>query len=449
MSVSKCEPTRYEALRAWPSNALVPALKLSSQTLLGIIATPYSILFSWEPSEKECVNELATLTGKSREILPLLILHTGKIFNPKFQYQERSSKEPVRSCTRKLLHPLQDKFVEYSGRGKCLQAKLVALITIPVAIVARVADFALGVFLVLPTQLYYLGSDPYVNSRTCELLNLPALIGDGFHGVRGLFIPLAECNNQWNTYSSRTPYLDYLKPITKRVSAVVELPIVALQSALNVHILAIGILAVPYSILTLGCFKKINESASMTIAARAILPELLIGAVKVFNPYFVVNEEDVVDFRVRDQACQATFSTQLTGALLERLQECVQRGNFFEREITSRTISLVIIPVAVAARVADLALGLFLVLPTQAYYWGTNYGVNTTTFQLFNVLALVDDLAFGIRGLFTPKALWKRDDSQQEREALERHLSAIREAEQRVLNRDHLNIDDWYDSVNF
>jgi hypothetical protein len=134
-------------------------------------------------------NKVADWTAVSARIAPEIIEGTVQIIHPDFALGEAD----LDSC---FATPLKQIFMEHISKAadsenvlfKHFTSRVLSFIMIPVLLVARVADLALGI-LMIPRAFFNGFSDPERNREMAGALNFLATIDDIAIGVRGIFNP--------------------------------------------------------------------------------------------------------------------------------------------------------------------------------------------------------------------------------------------------------------------
>lgn len=186
---------------------------------------------------------------------------------------------------------------------------------------------------------------------------------------------------------------DLPEHILRRIVAIaLMIPLVGAASIVGA---VIGTLSAAGSLLTFGYSNKLNEITQDNLKNFAALPsQIYRTALYTLNP----------NAKFERFSYDSGVIVYQTLSKLNDIQEDLAESNsILKRELFSRVIALVEIPTAIVARVLDLAIGIFSLIPSLVTL-GCFKKLNQFTYRQLQVLQVIPDLHRAVIKLFNPSA---------------------------------------------
>lgn len=161
--------------------------------------------------------------------------------------------------------------------------------------------------------------------------------------------------------------------------------------AINTCKLSVGIGATFASCAAFGLSQKCNKVADWTQASARIAPEIMERTIQVIHPSYEIGGDSL----------DSCFATPLKKLFAEWIDNATESKKFGTKHFLSRTFAFIQMPALFIARVADFVLGI-LMIPSVLLHGFSNQDKNLELAGLLNLLATIDDIAIGVRGVFNP-----------------------------------------------
>ncbi len=153
----------------------------------------------------------------------------------------------------------------------------------------------------------------------------------------------------------------------------------------------VGVIATPFSAITCGKIKKLNDLADKTISAKYILPLIFNRVLSIINPNAKCTD-------IKQQAFYSRIIIQID----EKFTELKNSPSFAKREIASRLLIGAGIPVGVIARIADTIIAIPLVA-SSLLICGTEQKINELALiHLRAPLSIFYDVSISLRCFVNP-----------------------------------------------
>lgn len=187
--------------------------------------------------------------------------------------------------------------------------------------------------------------------------------------------------------------MDFSFSIKDRAVNAFQLPFVVAENGLkSTTFTLLGVAASALESLSFGQIAHPEYTAKWTLASKDLLTKTFYRPIlKVVNP------------SAKFSATGGTFSC-ITGAILFKARHQARSDNFFKKHVISRVLLLTHIPLSVATRAADLALGI-LGAGVSIATLGTSAKINGFALAHLESTKLIDDICTDIRAILNPNPL--------------------------------------------
>ncbi len=155
-----------------------------------------------------------------------------------------------------------------------------------------------------------------------------------------------------------------------------------------------GIFGSILSVATLGKNDQINQFANYTLSSRKVFSPILECTLKVLNPKATFTKE------TRDAECGIVMERSIK-MISETALKLSKSEKGFEKHVLSRGLFVFAAPVALIARITDLALGI-LVAGMSLVTLGVSSRINNLAMRQLTSLALINDVMVGMRWIINP-----------------------------------------------
>ncbi len=156
----------------------------------------------------------------------------------------------------------------------------------------------------------------------------------------------------------------------------------------------VGIMATPFSAVTCGKFKTLNQLSELTSNGNEILPKLFKASMKVFNPSYT--EEFGLGKNI------------FTDSIKEKINTKILRlgcHTWFQRHITLRAVHIAAIPVLTTTRLCDGAFAIPLIA-SVILCLGSKPDINAVaTTHIKSFSRIFSDASIHLRGAFNPSSV--------------------------------------------
>lgn len=365
---------------------------LAKNLTKGVSGVAFSILSIATLGKVEVINDHAKKAYRLHMILPLLYHSVINVLNPSYELENGGVKKNTTQTAGRLSDflalPIFQKAYESAKEADFLSRHLISrglfAIGTPIAMIAQLADFALGLIAV-PISLLALGKVRKINDFAFDQLQGFGVGHTVFYGIRGCINPQQFVEK---------PSDDSLEqhPFKQRLINLANIPghmLPHLMSKIVRSISAIGFSLL--SVMTLGQVKVINVCAEKGYHTHKILPLFYVSVIKVLNPSY---------------SCQVTgpsakISMFIAMPIFEAAFKAAKQEGFLARHLISRALFGIGMSVAVITHLADLALGM-IAAPVSLLALGQSKKVNDFACYQLSALGMIEALCVGIRAVINP-----------------------------------------------
>lgn len=185
--------------------------------------------------------------------------------------------------------------------------------------------------------------------------------------------------------------------ITRRIPEVKKIGSCTVDTLKGLGTTLVGIIATPFSALTCGHIRKLNDWSNKTLRAAHILPNIFFRTMKIINPSCIMENPN--------KYALGYFSKKLVNKIDDKTEELNQsKQSWFNKHVTLRAVHAFAIPLLVITRLSD---GL-LAIPAVAISiltGGSKPNVNKfATIQLRSSGFIFTDISFNLRFAVNPNA---------------------------------------------